>query len=212
MGLRCPKARPLHNNICHSSFPPSIEIKHTHKNRIVLLVFWKSQLKESIKVQIIKSHFERKTTSSILPHITKASQPPLFFSKTKYNGNYEKAISPLGRIGTQSVMLPLCFVMQSCKHWDTVPQSCWHIFSVHGDVGISITAVSHRVHSKEYRISSLLQHKTLSVTETWSSLWLWPPTLYLISISKVNKYITVTLLKAIKSYYIIGHFYLCLDS
>lgn len=212
MGLRCPKARPLHNNICHSSFPPSVGIKHIQKNRIVLLVFWKSQLKQSIKVQIIKSHFERKTTSSILPHITKA--PSFFFSKTKYNGNYEKAISPLGRIGTQSVMLPLCFVMQSCKHWDTVPQSCWHI-SVHDDAGISITAVRHRVHSKEHRISSFLQHKTLLVcakTETWSSLWLWPPTLYLISISKMNRCITSTLLKAIKSYYIIGHFYLCLDS
>lgn len=182
----------------------------------MLLVFWKwNSWNSPSKCKSSKATLKEKQLP--LSYRTSQKPPPpfFFFSKTKYNGNYEKAISPLGRIGTQSVMLPLWFVMQSCKHWDTVPQSCWHISSVLGGVGISITAVSHRVHGKEHRISSLLQHKTLLVcakTETWSSLWLWPPTLYLISVSKVNKYITVTLLKAIKSYYIIGHFYLCLDS
>lgn len=70
MGLRCPQARPLHNNILHSSLPPSVEMKH--KNRRLLPAFCKSGLRQSIKVHTIKTHFERKITSCILPQITRA--------------------------------------------------------------------------------------------------------------------------------------------
>lgn len=118
MELRCPPAIPLHNNILQSSLPPSVKMKQKKKRRSsLLLAFWKSGLWQSIKVHIIKTHFERRITASIW-----ATDHKSHFSNTKCNGNYEKAISPLGRIGTPIALLPLCFLMLACKQWDTALQ------------------------------------------------------------------------------------------
>lgn len=61
------------------------------------------------------------------------------FSKTKYNGNYEKAISPLGRIGATEYRAGI--VPYNVGLWTlrNRPASCWHFSSVHGNVSHSTT-------------------------------------------------------------------------
>lgn len=86
MRLRCPRVRFLHMTVLHPSFPSGIEMKL--KQNIASSILG-NKTRHFIKQHIIKMHFQRKITSGILP------QTESHFSDTKYNGNYEKAISPL---------------------------------------------------------------------------------------------------------------------
>ncbi len=128
MGLRCPQARPLHNKILHSSHPPSIEMKH--ENKELLPAFWKAVLRHSIKQHIIKTHFERKITSSILPQIVRA-----IFQRPSIMEIMKRQFHPWVELGRPSAMLALCFIMLGCKHWDTGLQVV--DTSVHGNVSPS---------------------------------------------------------------------------
>lgn len=107
-----PYARFLHNKILHSSLPPGIEMKRI--NKALLPAFLKSEWRHSIKQHIIKTHFERKITSSILQQIVRA-----IFQRPSIMEIMKRQFHPWVELGRPSAILPLYFLMLGCKHGDT---------------------------------------------------------------------------------------------
>lgn len=83
-------------------------------NRALLPAVWKQGLRYSIRQHIIKTHFGRKITSSILQQIVRA-----IFQRPSVMEIMKRQFHPWVELGRSSAMLALCFIMWGCKHWDT---------------------------------------------------------------------------------------------
>lgn len=113
--LRCPHARPVHNKILYSSRPGSASIENerqkTRHHYQGFFFFFKPGQRHSIKWHIIKTHFERKITSSILPQIVRA-----IFQRPSIMEIMKRQFHPWVELGQPSALLALCFIMSGCKH------------------------------------------------------------------------------------------------
>lgn len=164
MGLRCPQAKPLYNKIPHPSLPSRIEMKH--ENKALLPAFWKAGLRHSIKQHIIKTHFERKITSSIFPQIVRA-----IFQRPSIMEIMKRQFHPWVELGRPSAMPALCFIALGCKRWDTGPRVVDTSSAVHGPV-------SHDTRKSTVQETELKSSGFVEWRWHWVHCDCWPATLH----------------------------------
>ena len=138
-----------------------------HKNKALLPAFWKAGLRHSIKQHIIKTHFERKITSSILPQIARA-----IFQRPTIMEIMKRQFHPWVELGRPSAMPALCFIMLGCKHWDTGLQ----VVDTSPRCIVMLAIAPNSPQLREQNKTPLV----CEMTEALSSLCLWPAAPYLL--------------------------------